>query len=105
MSAQIVNLSADPTFWVITRKYKAAVAAFNAYDGPDYDETHKKLEQAMNEAQEDFLRSVPTTPEGFRMKVDVYLDVYCSGVHEDDRDFLDTLCKSACAIAGQAVQS
>jgi hypothetical protein len=100
MSAQIVNLTADPIFGII-RKYKAAVAAFNAYDGPDY----KKLEPAIIEAQEDFLRSVPATPEGFRMKVDVYLDVFCSGAHEDDRDFLDTLCKSACAIAGAAVQS
>jgi hypothetical protein len=62
MSAQIVNLSADPTFAII-RKYKAAVAAFNAYHGPDEDETNKKLERASNEAQKEFKHVVPTTPE------------------------------------------
>ena len=61
MSAQVINLNADPAFAII-RNYKAAVAAFNAYHGPDDDEENKKLEQALHEAQDEFYHVVPTTP-------------------------------------------
>jgi hypothetical protein len=104
MSARVINLT-DPAFATI-RKYRAAVDAFNAYGGDDDDEQNKKLEQALEEAQNEFERVVPTTPEGFRRKVAVHLEVYCGGTEDAMRDFFDTLCKSAFAIAGVAeVQS
>jgi hypothetical protein len=98
MSAQIIDLRADPAFATI-KNYKAAVAAFNAYDGPEDSEQHEKLERAFHEAQDEFLCVVPTTPEGFRAKVTVYLDVYCGGFYENFKPLLDTLCESACLIA------
>ena len=62
MSAQLINLSADPAFATI-RKYKAAVAAFNAYQGADADEENKKLERAFHAAEDEFYAAVPTTPK------------------------------------------
>jgi hypothetical protein len=99
----VVVAEPDPIFAPM-RKYKEAVAVFNAY--PHEDEHNEELARAMNQTQDEFYRVVPTTLEGFKAKVAFFLDEYRDGVHmEELQGFFDTLCKSACVIAGQAVQS
>ena len=101
MSAQLINLSADPALATI-RKYKAAVAAFNAYQGADADEENKKLERAFHAAEDEFYAAVPTTPEGLRTKIAVFLDVCCDPAEAAGlKGFFDTLYKSVCIIAGK----
>jgi hypothetical protein len=89
----IVYLSADPAYAAI-RRYRAAMAVFNAYNGPE-DEHHDELERAF------FADVVPTTVDGFKTKVATFLACF-DGVTKDGLEsFLNTLCKSACIIAGQ----
>jgi hypothetical protein len=106
MSAHVINIGADPAFAAI-RKYKAAFGAFNRCRGPNDDEITKKLESAFCAAEDEFLNIVPTTLEGFKTKICVFLNEYegCGANEEAMEGFLDTLYKSACAIAGKAVQS
>jgi hypothetical protein len=105
MTAEIINLrdhlSADPAFAAV-RKYRAAVTAFNRYDGPEDSEQHQKLEQAFHDAQNEYLRVVPITPEGLKAKVTAW-DLYCSGATEECvKSFLNTLCDAAYWIAHRA---
>jgi hypothetical protein len=99
------NMSKDPIFTAIA-KHEAAHSAFNAYKGPDDSEENLELERAMYAADNAWLKTVPTTLDGFKTKIDTYLSSYDGFRATDDEivDFLDTLYKSACAIAGKAVQ-
>ena len=93
----IISLADDPVYGAI-RRYRAAVKIFNDYRGPENHE-HLRLENAFFAAQDEFWHVVPTTPEGVKAKIGVFLNETTPGTTtEAMKSFLDTLYKAACVI-------
>jgi hypothetical protein len=91
-------ITLDPVYAVIGR-YRTAIAAFNNYRGPEDGDYYYELEEDFFDAQEEFWHSVPTTPEGVKTKISVFLNETTEGTTEEAlKDFLDTLYKAALAI-------
>jgi hypothetical protein len=91
-------ISLDDPVYAAIRQYRMAVAAFNNYRGPE-DDYYYELEDAFFNAQDEFWHSVPTTPEGVKAKISVFLNETTEGTTEEAmKDFLDTLYKAACLI-------
>jgi hypothetical protein len=98
----VIDLSADPAYAAI-RQYRAAMSAFNDYDGPYDDERRDELEDAYHAARLRYWAVVPTTIGGFNAKIAMLLagnDL--DGIPKNWMvQFFDTLCKSARIIVGQ----
>jgi hypothetical protein len=100
------DADADPIFAALAR-YRAATDAFNAFDGPDDDRQNVALEAAYYAARDPAFETVPTTLAGMKAKISFFMnDKHMSEgltgteTNEPLHDFLDTLYKSACIIAG-----
>jgi hypothetical protein len=101
-------LNADPIFAALAR-YRAATDAFNAFDGDDDDPQNVALEAAYYKARDPAFETVPTTLAGMKAKIsfvvnDEAMSEGLTGTETNEplHDFLDTLYKSACIIAGAA---
>jgi hypothetical protein len=104
--SNVIDLNADPIYAAV-RKWKAAAAAFNSYDGADDDPENLRLEAAYLAADDDLWWCVtPTTPAGFRLMCDTfyYNEVVVRGEGENIglKRFLDALCQSVKVIARKA---
>lgn len=98
----------DPIFAALAR-YRAATDAFNAFRGDDDDPQNVALEEAYYEARDPAFETVPTTLAGMKAKISFFMNdedmsegLTGPETNEPLRDFLDTLYKSACIIAGAA---
>jgi hypothetical protein len=100
MSA-VISLADDPIYAAI-RKYKRAIAVLNAYHGRDLAE-EGRLEQASFDAQDEFWRVIPRTPEGVRAKINAFLAERSGGESKEAlKAFLDTLHAATVLISERA---
>ena len=98
----VISLAGDPVYAAI-RRYKATTTAFDSYYGSDDDPHRIRLGRAFQDAQNDFLKVIPGTLEGVRMKIEAFLKSPLGDDAEDClQDFLRTISEAVRQIEVQS---